>query len=369
MPARKTEAIWIEARNRWQINVQLDGVRKTFTSSTPGRKGKVAAEHKADAWLTSPASAENTRAEKLLQNYMDHLDATKDEGHARQYKCYVRLYIIPTIGAKRMSSLTLGDLQDVIDLAYARRNLAHKSLRNLRSCLLNWLKWCRMHGKTTLHPEELTIPAGAKKSEKRVMAPTGISTLFSSDMTTWWKKPVKDWYIHAYRFAVLTGLRPGEVIGLKQQDVNGSKINLHRSINVRGKVTQGKNDNARRTICLPAQAKEELNAQLNQLHRAGIISPYLFPDKEGSWVTERTLYGAWQRYCIANGIPRISLYELRHTYVSVNKKMPDGLKKKVVGHSKDMDTDGTYGHLMDGDLEAAAQFSEAAFDAILKKQA
>lgn len=50
---RSAEAIWVEARNRWQINVQKDGKRKNFTSSLPGRKGKHEAELKADEWLES----------------------------------------------------------------------------------------------------------------------------------------------------------------------------------------------------------------------------------------------------------------------------------------------------------------------------
>lgn len=50
---RSAEAIWVEARNRWQINMQNDGKRKTFTSSLPGRKGKHDAELKADEWLES----------------------------------------------------------------------------------------------------------------------------------------------------------------------------------------------------------------------------------------------------------------------------------------------------------------------------
>ena len=33
MAERKSEAIWIESRSRWQINVQDNGVRKTFTSA------------------------------------------------------------------------------------------------------------------------------------------------------------------------------------------------------------------------------------------------------------------------------------------------------------------------------------------------
>lgn len=369
MATRKNEAHWIEARQRWQINVQYDGRRRTFTSSTPGVKGKVEAERKADAWMREPVTSERARVEKLLEEYTDHLKATASTGHARQYCSLIQNHVAPVIGLKRMNKLTVGDLQDVIDLAYSKRKLADKSLRNLRACMLNWLKWCRQHGKTSLHPEGLTIPAGARKPEKRVVAPDGISILFSSDATLYRRKEVTDWYINAYRLAVLTGMRPGEIIGLAPSDVKGSKITIRRAINIYSEVTQGKNNNARRTFLLNAQSKGVIEAQRAQLRQAGIISPYLFPDDEGGQIVEHRIYDAWQRYCRANGIPPISLYELRHTYVSVNKEMPDGLKKKVVGHSQDMDTEGVYGHIMAGDMERAAQFSEAAFNAILQKQA
>lgn len=49
---RTNTAQWVESRNRWQINVQKDGIRKTFTSSKPGRTGQREANAKADKWLT-----------------------------------------------------------------------------------------------------------------------------------------------------------------------------------------------------------------------------------------------------------------------------------------------------------------------------
>lgn len=365
MAQRKNEAAWVESRQRWQINVQVDGRRRTFTSSTPGRKGKAEAERKAETWMKEPNITERARAEKLLLEYVTHLKATKSTGHAGQYEGFIRLYILPVIGQKRMEKLTEGDIQDVIDLAYSRRKLSDKTLRDVRGCLLAWLKWCRMHGFSKLHPEGLTIPAGAKKPEKRIVHPAGLATLFSSDMTKYHGKERVDWYIHAYRFAVLTGLRPGELCGLQNGDVKGARVTVRRSLNVRGEITQGKNNNARRTFQLPAQAVAELEAQRAQLRRAGIISAYLFPDDEGGQTKEPNLYHAWQRFCRANEIPVVSLYELRHTFVSVNKEMPEGLKKMAVGHSRDMDTEGTYGHQMAGDLERAAAYSEAAFAAVI----
>ena len=372
MASRKNEAVWVESRGRWQINVQVDGVRKTFTSAKSGRKGKIEAEHKADMWLEDGTCAmtENVKVGALLDQYEAWLRETKSTSHAGQYSGFIRLYIRPIIGLLRASKLTEGDLQDVIDMAYTKRQLSDKTLRDVRGCIMNWLKWCRKRGRLTLYPEELMIPAGARKSEKKVVQPEGIETLFSVSTTSYHGKTVEDWYIHAYRFAVLTGLRPGELRGLEDRtDITDLKVMIRRSINVHGEVTQGKNNNARRTFVLEDYALSEVKAQRAMLRAEGIMSPYIFPDQYGNRISHQTLYRAWKRYCEANQIPHVSLYELRHTYISINKEMPAGLKKMVVGHSRDMDTEGVYGHALAGDMEKAASYTHAAFADIIKKQA
>ena len=40
MPTRNHSAVWLDNLNRWQINVQKYGERKTFSCSIPGRTGK-----------------------------------------------------------------------------------------------------------------------------------------------------------------------------------------------------------------------------------------------------------------------------------------------------------------------------------------
>lgn len=363
---RKNQAAWIESRQRWQIKVQKDGVRKTFTSPTPGTRGKAEAERKADRWLEDPVTAENVRVGKLLDDYEKHLSETKSTSHTRQYTGFIEHHIRPVIGLKRVSALTEGDLQDIIDQAYAKNKLAAKTLKDVRGCLSGFMKWCRQHGKTRLYPESLTIPAGAKKSEKHIIQPDGLTTLFTVTTSTWRGKPVEDWYIHAYRFAVLTGVRPGELRGLEDRaDVRGDKVTIRRAINIHDEVTQGKNDNARRTFQLSPRAQAEVAAQRNMLKQHGIVSKYLFPDECGDCLNYKNFYRAWGRYCEANEIPHVSLYELRHTYISVNKEMPSGLKKMAVGHSRDMDTEGVYGHAMAGDMEKAAEYTERAFDAVI----
>ncbi|MEA4932744.1 MAG: hypothetical protein VB071_04035 [Lawsonibacter sp.] len=68
----------------------------------------------------------------------------------------------------------------------------------------------------------------------------------------------------------------------------------------------------------------------------------------------------------ANGIPHITPYELRHTFVSIaQKKLPDYLLKPVVGHSKAMDTHGIYGHEFDGFKDDTADILGSVFDSLL----
>lgn len=50
MSIRKAEAWWDSNRNRWRINAQKNGIRKTFYSSVHGQRGKKEAERKANNW-------------------------------------------------------------------------------------------------------------------------------------------------------------------------------------------------------------------------------------------------------------------------------------------------------------------------------
>ena len=70
MGKRTNTAVWTEARKRWQINVQKDGIRKTFTSSKPGRAGQREANSKADAWLDLGIENPNRKVGELLDEFL-----------------------------------------------------------------------------------------------------------------------------------------------------------------------------------------------------------------------------------------------------------------------------------------------------------
>ena len=202
----------------------------------------------------------------------------------------------------------------------------------------------------------LTIPQSAPVGERRVLHPENLRALFASNRTIYRGKEVADEFIHAYRFAVLTGLRPGELIGLRWSDISGNVVSLSRSVNAYNETTRGKNENAIRSFVLSPLAAAEINAQRD-----------LTGDIESVFgiVSLSSLSKRWRVYCDYNGIPYVSLYELRHTFVSAAKALPLGELRPLVGHSASMDTHGWYAHQMDGEAEIVARKVGYIFEEIL----
>ena len=359
MGKRTNTAKWMENQHRWQINVQKDGVRRSFTSSKPGRAGQREANSKADAWLDDGLVDTHVRVGALFEEFIETKKESTGKGNWTNMQSRYRSYIQPYIETKKISSLNEQDLQNIINKAYHNKDLSAKSLRILKGDLTAFLKFCRMKKATALLPENLKIPAQARRPQKRILQPNDLVLLFNRENTSWRGKECFDEYVHAYRLAVLTGLRPGEQIGLRWSDIIGDEIHVQRSVNVHGEVTQGKNANAVRTVVLSPLACAEIEAQ--RLLTGNEKTVFEIPD-------ELRYYRHWKTFAAHNGITPVSLYELRHTFVSVAQALPEGLVKKIVGHSKSMDTWGTYAHMLQGQQKDTALRLEETFQGILTSQ-
>lgn len=361
---RTNTAKWIESSGRWQINVQKDGIRKTFVSSKPGRTGQAEANRKADQWLDDGIENTKIKVKQASEQYIAKLKISTSKSHWLQYDSIFRNHINPHIGSVRVENLTEQHLQNVIDRAYGK-GLSKKFLMNIRTCLMSFVKFCRKSKLTALLPEDLTIPREAKTCEKHILQPSDLKTLFAEDTTLFSGKSQKDLLIYAYRFHVLTGLRPGELIGLKWSDIRDGTVYLRRAINALGETTTGKNQNAQRNFALNIFTSAILSEQKKLIDELDIQSEYVFCDKWGDSLRSGYYYKRWNIYRDYHNMPPVTPYELRHTFVSAVKSLPEGYLKSLVGHSKDMDTYGTYSHEMNGDMQETAVLVQNIFKQIL----
>lgn len=372
MKKRTNTAFWKENEKRWCITVQKNGTRKWFHSNTPGRTGQREANAKADAWLDDSIRDGKRKVSTLYWEWVDELKLTCGTSYVDQCTRYGECYILPTCGNIRIDELTEGDLQKAINVSFKKRSqkkgqrritstepLSKKTLMTIRSVEKAFVKWCRKNRYTTLHPD-LSIPKNARVGKRTILQPAALRILFDVDTRLYYGKRVFDEYIYAYRFAVATGLRPGEVVGLWYGDIKGNTVNLRRSINVHKEQTTGKNENSIRSFDMCKEAREAYEAQISLLKNSGIVLNYNTPLFQAK--SEHALYKRWESYQIANGIEHTSLYELRHTFVSVESSvLTDSQLKMLVGHSKNMDTAGVYRHELEGQREDLADATTIAF--------
>lgn len=345
---RKNEAqpAWIEEEKRWRLQKQKKGKRKSFYSSIPGQRGKKEVLIAARAWMESDVADPDARVRALFPQFLNDLKMRTSYDHHRQYDGYWRNWISPIIGMRKAAELCEQDLQDVINNAYARGKLSKKTLKNMAGCLKAFLKFCRKKKASTLHLEDnLLIPKKAAPSRaKPILTPNDVRVLFTSSETTYYGKPMEEFFIYAFRFCILKGWRPGELIGMERRNITADAVRIAGAINIHGERTTGKNENAIRASLLTELEKKVLQDQCDMLKRKGIVSPYMFPAPDGSPICEETFEKRLKKYCIHNGITVITPYRLRNTFVSaVRGRMDEDDAKQIVGHSESMDTYGVYG--------------------------
>lgn len=362
---RRAEACWIESKGYWEIKVQKNGTRKSFRSSVAGRKGKHEAELKADKWLAS--SKKDMRFPAAWDLFMvDQKKRTSAANWAKHEQYYIN-YIKPNVGVRKLSSITPVVWQSCIDAA-AAKGLSRRTCTNIRASITCFLKYAyrARWDVQRLEDGDLFVPRqAAPPKERQVLQPSAIRMLFSDPSIVRYGKKSIAQYSYAWQFLAATGLRRGELCGLKNEDIDGIILHVRRSINNDLEETSGKNDNARRTIELSNIALNVLLRQRAMLDEKGIDSCWVFPDKYGERANPNHIYDQWRTWCGQNGL-KVSLHEIRHTFISINKAdLPLELMKATVGHSSAMDTFGVYGHKIEGDMHRAAQIVDEVFDNIL----
>jgi integrase len=198
----------------------------------------------------------------------------------------------------------------------------------------------------------LYIPVGHARNEKAILQEDDIKRLL---------EPSEKWYHSLFIFLAITGMRPGEALGLKVDDVLGSSVRIRRAVNARGKITEGKNENAKRIIPIGALARSILRKTIRRNENHKLHTEWIFCDLNGNPGNQSTMRNQWNELKKERDLPG-TVYSLRHTFISMMKNvMPEQMIKDIVGHSVSMDTFGTYGHIIEGDSDKAAKIIDLKF--------
>ena len=337
---------WNDKGQYWRAQVQIDGVVKNFKSRKPGTAGKREIQARIKQFTQQGTSDRTVNAEWLL--FLDDVQARSSAANHRNMEQLGRLYVLPEIGNKRMSQLRITDLQRAINNSKKQDGtlLSKKMYSNIKGAISNFIHFARLDGVTELMTTDLYVPKNSVKGTKNILTPEQIKRIFTDFED--------EFYSNLWKFLLCTGARPGEALGLKWSDYNGTSIVIQRSINYQHEVTDCKNDNARRVLPANSLVSEILENQREKT--AYLNSDWIFPSPSGDMPYQSTTQHSIKRISDALGTP-ISAYGLRHCFVSLmaSINMPEAYLKQIIGHSSKMPTyDGTYSHPINGDKEKAS---------------
>jgi integrase len=204
----------------------------------------------------------------------------------------------------------------------------------------------------------------ALKKEVKLMTPTEVKALLSGASG--------DRLEALYVVAVHTGLRQGELLGLKWGDVNleAGTLSVQRSLATDGTFNPPKRNKSRRTVKLTAQAAEALTshkaAQNEERLKLGSLwedHDLVFPNGLGKPMDADNLYHRGFKPLLKRvGLSGFTFHSLRHTCATLllSKNVNPKIVQEMLGHATISQTMDTYSHVMPGMGNVAATALEEA---------
>lgn len=165
-------------------------------------------------------------------------------------------------------------------------------------------------------------------------------------------------YENQYRFVLQTGLRTGELIGLKWSDIDfeNRTMKIERTMEYRYKVGEWrvgppKSKSGYRTIPLTDEAILILENQRSKNKSLKLVpmewKDIVFLCRKETPVKNSTYDTGLFKYCDRVGIPRFSMHVLRHTFATrcIEGGMKPKTLQKILGHSNIGITMNLYVHI------------------------
>ena len=294
---------------------------------------------------------------------------------AESYQSEVRNHLIPALGAIPLCQLQPQQIENYYTHALSEGRKDTKGGLSARTVLYHH----RILSEALSHAVKMRLVS--RNVAKAVDPPrprrAKIATLASDDIPKFLKAASDTPYYALFFTALSTGMRLGEILGLRWCDVDldsGSLFvvqSLYKSDGV-CEMREPKSPHSRRQIAMPSSliqllqqhhAKQEVQNIL--LGRELTGSDLVFAHPDGKPLDRHTVSHSFTKLLEKAGLPHIRFHDLRHTHATLMLKA--GVHPKIVserlGHASVAFTLDTYSHVVPGLQEAAAE----RFDKLLKQ--
>ncbi len=362
--------IYKRADGRWEGALTLPGTggkRKRVYGKTQREVREQLTALRRDLDQGMPVVTERQTVGQFLDRWLvDVVKPHKSPKTAVSYAQVTRLYLAPTLGQHLLTKLEPRHVQAMMN-GMVERGLAPRTVQYARAILRKALNQALKWGYVARNVATLVDPPKVKRHE--------ITPLDASHAGRFLDAARDDRLRALFTVGVALGLRQGELLGLRWEDIDFATGTLTvrkqlQRIDGKPQLVDLKTERSRRTLPLPA-----VTASILRAHRARQVQDRLlagsrwqdwglvFASTIGTPLDPRNLTDRYKALLAQAGLPNIRFHDMRHSCASllIAQGVPLEIVSRILGHSQISLTMNTYVHLLPQAQQQAADAMDRLF--------
>ena len=320
----------------------------------------------------------STRLVDWLRMWLDtYMKNSLKQSTYTSYKGYIEKHIATAFPYLKLKDLSSKLLQDFYNYKLTQEGLSPKTIANLHRCLHKAMKQAVLEHYIDFNPcDAVNLPRNEKPQ---------IEILTREEQQRLIITSYRFRYGVFIRLTLATGLRLGELLGLRWEDIDIKKnlLSVRRTLNRLPKVDyngignstevviqEPKTKNSVRSIPLMQVILNDLlqwkNVQLADSRTAGALytdSGFIVTNQTGGYIEPRTFKDYYDEMLQAAGLGHYTFHALRHTFAT--RALEQGMNAKtlstLLGHYSVSFTLDTYTHVLDSQKHEEMQLMEDLF--------
>jgi integrase len=338
-----------KAQARWKVGAHWRA--KTFHAPTLAEAIGRAEEHiRAESRYTPDPDSHDMTVSDIVEAWLRRGKTRWTPNTYSQYEMHYRRHIKPTLGTVRAREVTTARIQRWID-GLVGEQLAPASIRLIYTVLTGPFKEATRLEIIRVNPARGVVLPAIRRSPKPTWTVEHIQKVFASlNDDPFWNA--------VYRFALTTGVRPGELIALRWSDLDFERgqATIARTLtrNERRQYVIGSETKTHqpRTVAVPAStltALRQWRAEQDDQRSASsfwLDADLVFTATYGYHLEPKTWAAYNKRLCARAGVPPITPHCTRHTLATLMMAANEHpvVVQHILGHDSIRTTLGTYSH-------------------------
>lgn len=276
-------------------------------------------------------NAAKTLYRDFMHDYLRDKKAKVKTQTLETYSSLVNKHILPTLGDLQLGEITPRHIQNLYNDIIESGRLSGENLQKVHTLINESLNKAAGWDMIIKNPAAVV---DRPKAEKKEML------YWTEDQSHKFLETAReDRYFHAYLLALTTGMRQGEILGVRMKkdiDFENRLISISQILSHNGQSFQvgAKSEAGSRTIGIDKTTVEELRKLIQRNREEKLKAGSMYQDNDllictslGTPLSPRNLNRSFYRLIEKSGVPKIRFHDLRHTHVVMLLKARENNKR------------------------------------------